>query len=270
VISGLACIADDWKELSVDAAPMSLWLRSDLDTAEVEDDEDDDENESEDDGGQQEAVRICRKGQALNPKVVGRFDRNPSYAIHYELSCKRGPPEIDLSVFGTPSGLSDEDVIVRKGKPGGRKKPHECLVFSQPDKLTRFGEFREELPMRSERADGTYHAYVFSKITKVGVTLFAVFAEDGHKMPTLETQSMEVVLQEISLSSNWRSHDGVTLKVVRLGQVARPEFLVGKSGVESAPQPHGRSLGSQERSASRPGHDKYRNKRKRLDGEMIL
>jgi hypothetical protein len=269
-MSGLACIADDWKELSVDAAPMSLWLRSDRDTAEVEDDEDDDENGDEGDGGQQEAVRICRKGQALNPKVVGRFDRNPSYAIHYELCCKRGQPEIDLSVFGTPTELSDKDVIVRKGKSGGRKKPHECLVFSQPAKLTRFGEFREELPMQSERADGMYHAYVFSKITKVGITLFAVFAEDGHKMPTLETQSIDAVLQEISLSSNWSSHDGVTLKVVRLGQVARPEFLVGKPGVESAPQPYRRSLGSQERSASKPGHDKVRSKRKRGDDEMIL
>jgi hypothetical protein len=73
---GLACMADDSNKMSVDAAPMSLWMRSDRDSS----GEDNEGNEK--DGGQdeserqQEAVRICRQGQALNPKKVGRFDRN--------------------------------------------------------------------------------------------------------------------------------------------------------------------------------------------------
>jgi hypothetical protein len=189
----------------------------------------------------------------------------PSHAIHYELSCKLGRAEIDLSVFGTPPELADEDMIVRKGKLDGGGKLHECLVFSQPDKLTRFGDFREELPMQSERADGTYHAYVFSKITGIGITLFAVFAEDGHEMPTLENQGMNLVLQEVSLSSNWKSHDGVRLNVIRLGQVARPEFLVGSSQHEPARHPHGRGISSQDRPASKLSRDKHRSKRRRKD-----
>jgi hypothetical protein len=262
---GLACMADDSDKMSVDAAPMSLWMRSDRDTSE-EDNEDHEKGGGEEGSeGQQEAVRICRQGQVLNPETVGRFDRNPSHAIHYELSCKLGRPEIDLSVFGTPPELADEDVIVRKGKFDGGGKSHECLVFSQPDKLTRFGDFREELPMQSERADGTYHAYVFSKITGIGITLFAVFAEDGHEMPTLENQGMNLVLQEVSLSSNWKSHDGVRLNVIRLGQVARPEFLVGSSQHEPARHPHGRGISSQDRPASKLNRDKHRSKRRRKD-----
>jgi hypothetical protein len=262
---GLACMADDSNKMSVDAAPMSLWMRSDRDSS----GEDNEGNEK--DGGQdeserqQEAVRICRQGQALNPKKVGRFDRNPSHAVHFELSCEFGRPEIDLSVFGTPPEFADEDVIVRRGNSEGGGKAHECFVFSRPDKLTRFGDFREELPMQSERADGIYHAYVFSRITRIGVTLFAVFANDGHEMPTLENQSINLVLRDVSLLSNWKSHDGVSLDVVRLGQVARPEFLAGSAGREPVPHSHGRSVGSQGHSASKQKDHQPRYKRKRND-----
>lgn len=263
---GLACMADDSNNLFVDEAPMSLWMRSDRDTSE------EDIGGYEKDGGQdeserqQEAVRICRQGQALSPKKVGRFDRNPSHAIHFELSCKLGRPEIDLSVFGTPPGLADEDVTVRRGDSEGGGKAHECLVFSQPDKLTRFGDFCEELPMQSERADGIYHAYVFSRITRIGVTLFAVFAKDGHKIPTLENQSINSVLQDGSLFSSWRSHGGVGLDVVRLGQVARPEFMSGNADREPVPHSHGTSVGSQGNSASKLKGHQHRLKRKRDDG----
>ena len=263
---GLACIADDPKLLSVDTAPLSLWMRNDPD-ASGDDNASDEREESQDDGDtQQEAVRICRQGQALDPKTASESDRNPSHAIHFELSCKHGRPEIDLSVFGTPPTLNDEDVIVRRGNSDEGDDSHECLVFSQPDKLTRFGDFCEELPMQNERADGIYHVYVFSRITRVGITLFAVFAEDGHKIPLLETQSINLVLQDVSLSSAWKSHNGVRMSVVWLGQVARPEFLAGDSGGDSMLQSHDKNTGSQEGSASKP----KRNKRKRLDDELVL
>jgi hypothetical protein len=71
--------------------------------------------EDESDAGT-EAVRLCRQGQVLNPKTVGKGDHNPSHAVHFELSYPdRGFPEVDLSVFGTPPGASDDDIIVRKG-----------------------------------------------------------------------------------------------------------------------------------------------------------
>lgn len=266
---GLACMADDANKLSVDAAPMSLWMRSDRDTLEEDNESDEHEEGQAESEAQQEAVRICRQGQALNPKTVGKSDRNPSHAIHFELSCKLGRPEIDLSVFGTPPELADEDVIVRRGNTDGGGKARECLVFSRPDKLTRFGDFCEELPMQNERADGIYHVYVFSRITRIGITLLAVFAEDGQKMPLLENQSIDLVLQDVSLSSNWKSHNGVRLNVVRLGQVARPEFLVGNSDGDSVMQSHGKSVGSQG-SASKPKDYRHRIKRRRKDDELIL
>lgn len=266
-------MADDLDKLSVDAAPMSLWMRSDPDASEednedIEDDEDDEGRARSEE--QQEAVRICRQGQTLDPKTVGRFDRNPSHAIHYELCCKLGRPEIDLSVFGTPPSLADEDVIVRKGRSDGKRKSHECLVFSKPAKLTRFGDFREELPMQNDRADGIYHVYVFSRITRIGITLFAVFAEDGHEIPTLEDLSINSVLEGLSLLSDWKSHDGARLDVMRLGQVARPEFLVGISDGQSTLQSNSGSVSPQKKSVSKPKNHQHRHKRRRKDDELIL
>jgi hypothetical protein len=260
---GLACMADDSKILSVDAAPLSLWMRSDPDASGDDSNGSDEREESQEDGeSQQEAVRICRQGQALDPKTVSESDRNPSHAIHFDLSCKLGRPEIDLSVFGTPLTLTDEEVIVRRGNSDEGDDSDECLVFSQPEKLTRFGDFREELPMQTERADGIYHVYVFSRITRIGITLFAVFAEDGHEIPLLETQSINLVLQDVSLSSAWESHNGVRMKVVRLGQVARPEFLAGNSGGDSVLQSHDKSIGSHGGSASKSKKGPRSNKRK--------
>lgn len=269
---GLACMADDSRILSVDAAPLSLWMRSDPDGSGDDNASNEREKSQEDSEAQQEAVRICRQGQALDPKTASESDRNPSHAIHFELSCKLGRPEIDLSVFGTPSALTDEDVIMRRGISDEEDSSTECLVFSQPDKLTRFGDFCEELPMQSERADGVYHVYVFSRITRIAITLFAVFAEDGHKIQSLENQSINLVLQDVSLSSAWESHNGVRMNVVWLGQVARPEFLAGNSGGKSVLQSQDKSIGSQEGSASKPKDHNRRivNKRKRVDDELIL
>lgn len=170
-----------------------------------------------------------------------------------------------------PSALSDDDVdvVVRKGETGGLGKSRECLVFSKADMLTRFGTFREELELQSKRADGTYHAYVFSRITRVGVTLFAVFADDGHKVPALENKSINRVLQDVSLSSDWSIH-GVRVNVIRLGQVARPDLLVGspKPGaiLGSADKP----IDSVKRSASKATQDGNRGERRRVDDELIL
>lgn len=268
MLSGLICIADDETALFVDAAPLSLWMRSDPDPESDKDESVAGEEEREE--AEAEAVRICRQGQAIDPKTVGKFDRNPSHPIHYELVCKDGQPEIDLSVFGTPSGLSDDDVIVRKGETGRVGKSHECLVFSQPEMLTRFGTFREELQMKTRQVDGTYHAYVFSKITRVGITLFAVFADDGHKMPTLENKSVNRVLQGASLSSEWSVHDGVKLNLIRLGQVARPEMVVGNPRTDAAPGSHGKRIDSTKRSATKTNKDSNRRKRQRVDDELIL
>jgi hypothetical protein len=217
VLAGLKCIADDWDALTVDEAPVSLWMRSDP------------EDESDADT---EAVRLCRQGQALNPKTVGKGDRNPSHAVHFELSCPDGGlPEVDLSVFGTPPGASDDDVTVRKGPQGSGKNSRERLVFANTSQLVQFGKFRQELIIQAERADKTYHAYIFAKITRVSVTLFVVSASDGHEMATLEGKSIDVVLKDSKLLEGWVRHNGAEIHLMRLGQVARPEMLTKPSAM---------------------------------------
>lgn len=201
---------------------------------------------------------------------MGKFDRNPSHAIHFELVCKDGRPGIDLSVLGTPSALPDDDVIVRRGETGGLGKSRECLVFSKADMLTRFGTSREELELQAKRADGTYHAYVFSRITRVGVTLSAVFADDGHKVPALENQSINQMLQDASLSSDWSIHGGVRMNVIRLGQVARPDLLVGSPKPDAILGSADKPIDSVKQSASKATQDGIRGERRQVDDGLIL
>lgn len=183
---------------------------------------------------------------------------------------QRGRPEIDLSVFGTPSELSDDDVIVRKGENGGLGKPRECLVFWKAEMLTRFGTFREELELQATRVDGTYHAYMFSRITRAGVTLFVVFADDGHRVPALENQSRNRILQDASLSSDWSIHGGVRMIVIRLGQLARPDLLVESPKPEAILGSTDKPIDSVNRSASKATQDRNRGERRRVDDELIL
>ncbi|KAK5724149.1 hypothetical protein LTS12_027515 [Elasticomyces elasticus] len=218
VLGGLQRIADDWGTITLHEAPMSLWLRSDPD-----------------DGSKDpQAVRFCRHGQELNPTSQEGGDRNPSHAMHFELSCSaQGRPEIDLSVFGTPTSLSDEDVIEHSDGTSRKKKRsglQERLVFALIARLTRFGDFSHEILIESPVPDTIYHVYVFAMVTRIGMNLFAVFAKDGHKISGLEERSYATVIENGMLLERWKVHRGVEVLMTRLGQIARPEFLVGRHG----------------------------------------
>jgi len=211
VMAGLQCIADDDNNLTVADAPLSLWMRSDSD---------DKRNDKDSSNDAKQAVRLCRGGQALNPSRLRENDRNPSHPIHFTLECPNGDPEIDLSVYGTPTGLADDKIMTKtKGRPpkGGR------LAHAPIGSLTLFGQFQKELPLK-HREDGTYHAYVFAQITRVGVTMLAVFAKDGHEMQDLDITSVDLVVRDGQLMDPWRKHEDVELDLVSLGQVARPEL----------------------------------------------
>jgi hypothetical protein len=204
-------------------------MRSDLDEKENDKDKDKDtSNET------KQAVRLCRQRQTLNPSRLRKNDRNPSHAIHFTLACSQGKPEIDLSVYGTPTGISDDEIMT---KTKGRRPKGEPLTYAPIDKLTLFGDFREELPLQ-HREDGIYHVYVFAQITRVDVTMIAVFAADGHDMSDLERKSVDLVVKDGRLVDD--KHDGVPLHLVRLGQVARPELslqpAIAINGNTSTPQ----------------------------------
>ena len=97
VLAGLTCIADKPEILAVDEVPVSLWLRSDPD-------EDEEEPNT--------VVRICTQGQDTNDTANVRDRVSASHPIHFELSAINDEPlSLDLSVFGTPAGVSDKAVI---------------------------------------------------------------------------------------------------------------------------------------------------------------
>ncbi|KAK4903715.1 hypothetical protein LTR49_026695 [Elasticomyces elasticus] len=177
VLGGLQRIADDWGTITLHEAPMSLWLRSDPD-----------------DGSKDpQAVRFCRQRQELNP------------------TSHEGRPEIDLSVFGTPTSLSDEDVIEHSDGTSRKKKRsglQERLVFAPIARLTRFGDFSHEIPIESPVPDTIYHVYVFAMVTRIGMNLFAVFAKDGHKISGLEERSYATVIENGMLLERWKVHRG--------------------------------------------------------------
>ena len=99
VLAGVMRIVDDPGILSVKDVPVSLWLRSDPD-----------ETTGEDDGNT--VIRICMQGQDMNDTVSVRDRVSASHPVHYELcAADDKPPSLDLSVFGTPAGISDEEII---------------------------------------------------------------------------------------------------------------------------------------------------------------
>jgi len=99
VLAGLMCIADKPEILAVNEVPVSLWLRSDPD-------------ESKDEEERNTVVRICTQGQDTNDTAIVRDRVSASHPIHFELTATGGePPSLDLSVLGTPAGVSDEAII---------------------------------------------------------------------------------------------------------------------------------------------------------------
>lgn len=62
-----------------------------------------------------------------------------SHSIHFELSATDGePPSLDLSVFGTLAGVSDEAIIQGWNV--------ENFAYTDVDKVTEFGRFEQQLP----------------------------------------------------------------------------------------------------------------------------
>jgi hypothetical protein len=99
VLAGLTYIADKPEILAVDEVLVSLWLRSDPD-------------ENTDEEGRNTVVRICTQGQDMNDTANVRDRMSVSHPIHFELSATGDEPlSLDLSVFGTPAGVSDEAII---------------------------------------------------------------------------------------------------------------------------------------------------------------
>jgi hypothetical protein len=206
VLAGLMRIADDPGILSVKVVPVSLWLRSDPD-----------ETTGEDDGNT--VVRICTQGQDTNDTVSVRDRVSASHPVHYELCVADDkPPSLDLSVSGTPAGVSDEEIIQGWNV--------ENFAYTDVGKVTEFGRFEQELPGSTVTpGKRVCHVYLYVKVSRLSVELYAIFANDGRAVKPLEKTPFEKAFQNGEITKKWKKYQGVDLNIVRLKQVARPESL---------------------------------------------
>jgi hypothetical protein len=220
VLAGLMCIADKPEILAVDEVPVSLWLRSDPD-------------ESTDAEEPDTVVRICTQGQDMNGTANVRDRVSASHPIHFELSAVDDePPSLDLSVFGTPAGVSDEAVIQGWNA--------ENFAYTDVDKVTEFGRFEQQLP-HSTVVSGrkVCHVYLYVEVSRLSAAFYAIFAKDGRAVKQLQNTPFDKVFQDGELTAKWRRYQNIDLDVVRLKQVARPEslFLQPRESSASRSQP---------------------------------
>lgn len=216
VLAGLMRIADKPEILSIKEVPASLWLSSDPDETTNDDDCD-------------TVVRIFTQGQDTNNTVSVRERGSASHPVHYELcAADNEPTSLDLSVFGTPAGVSDEDTI--KGWNV------ENFVYTDVDKVTEFGRFERQLPgstvMSGKRV---CHVYLYVKVSRLSMELYAIFANDGRAIKPLEKTPSKKLSTTVEITAKWKRNQGVELGIVRLRQVARPESLSENPRETAAP-----------------------------------
>jgi hypothetical protein len=200
VLAGLMRIADDPGILSVNVVPVSLWLRSDPD-----------ETTGEDDGNT--VVRICTQGQDTNDTVSVRDRISASHPVHYELcAADDKPPSLDLSVFGTPAGVSDEDIIEGWNV--------ENFAYTDVGKVTEFGRFEQELPDSTiTLSRRVCHVYLYVKVSRLSVELYAIFANDERAVKPLEKTPFDKAFQNGEITTKWKKYQGVRLRIVRLNKL---------------------------------------------------
>ena len=180
-------IAGDPGILSVKDVPVSLWLRSDPD-----------ETTGEDDGNT--VIRICMQGQDMNDTVSVRDRVSASHPVHYELcAADDKPPSLDLSVFGTPAGISDEEIIEGWNV--------ENFAYTDVGKVTEFGRFEQELPDSTiTPSRRVYHLYSYVKVSRLSVQLYAIFANDGRAVKPLEKTPFDKAFQNGEITTKWKKY----------------------------------------------------------------
>lgn len=189
---------------------MSLWLRSDPDETPDETLEEENWNT---------VVRICTQGQGMKDTKNIRDRASASHPIHLVLvAAEDEPPALDLSIFGTPTGVSDEDII--------QGWNDDKFAFTTVDKVTEFGRFEQDLPFSTvSNSDATCHVYVYLKVSRLSVKLYAAYARDGHEIKALTKTPFESAFRNGEITEKWAKHNGVEVCIKRLQQVARPESL---------------------------------------------
>jgi hypothetical protein len=197
--------------------PVSLWMRSDPDDEGINNDM---------------MIRVCTRGQDLQDDDGVQDIRSSSCPVPFTLETSEGAsPTFDLSVFGTPNGVSDDEIIIGKNA--------EDFHYTSKNKLKLFGKHQFDLatslPSRarkrtSKAAKGKiYHVYVYMVMSTMAVQFYVVHAVDGHEMPDLAKTDVRRALKDGKLVEGWRRHRNIDMNVIPWKQAARQEMSLRES-----------------------------------------
>jgi hypothetical protein len=207
-------IADNDEIISVGKIPVSLWMIDDMDDSTTDDDP-------------KTVMRICTQGRDLQGGGNVKYE-STSHPVLLILKSDRGSPHtLNLSIYGTPDGLSDEDIIVEERKAG--------FTHANIEDVQVFGCYTEVLPVltssshaktnpdRPKKTVGKTdcYVYVYIKMDMASVQIFAVYCCDGGKISNLARTPFDEVFEDGKLREDWQKCRGQAIQFVQLRQAAR-------------------------------------------------
>jgi hypothetical protein len=219
---GMMRIVDNPEIVSQGKIPISLWMINDVDDSTTDD-------------APKSVMRICTQGRDLQGGDNVKDKSRTALPVPFLLKSDRGLPHIlDLSIYGTPTGKSDQEIIIGKGGTG--------FAHANIEDVEVFGSYTVTLPVvttsthaihgncqaktNPDRAKKTVgksscHVYVFTNMDMASVQIFAVYARDGEKIAKLGNSSFDEVFEDGKLRGEWHRRKGQVIGFVQLRQAAR-------------------------------------------------
>ena len=202
MLEGLKLVHERPELIATDRATVGLWFVNDDIT---------DKPRTDSTMSKSKVIRICKEGDDLHRSPLQGF----TCALHVELNRREDDEALlDLSIFGTPPGKSDEDLGVRKNREG--------FYFTTVDKVVRLGNYRHEIG-ESLKPGTPFHVFIYFATTKMDIVMHVVYAEDGHYMSGLRDSPIQSVVSEGRLLDEWTTHNNSPLTCAVFGQIVRPE-----------------------------------------------
>jgi hypothetical protein len=219
---GMMRIVDNPEIVSQGKIPISLWMINDVDDPTTDD-------------APKTVMRICTQGRDLQGGDNVKNKLRTAYPVPFLLKSDRGSPHVlDLSIYGTPTDTSDEEIIIGKGGTG--------FVLANIEDVEVFGSYSVTLPVATtsthaihgncqaktnpDRAKKTVgksscYVYVYTKMDMASVQIFAVYARDGGKIAKLGDSSFDKVFEDGKLRGEWQKRKNQDIGFVQLRQAAR-------------------------------------------------
>lgn len=179
--------------------------------------------------GDEEVVRIYRKGQSMSGIDLKRGDHHPQHFIVFDLVTRGdGKPEIDLSFYCDQESDVSSEVQTKRSNATRKRKRSErddasSLVHKPMRDGTKLGHYTKDLNIEEPVQGKVYTAYVCVKLDRFGAKLFAVHSKSGGKISTLEAATVDAVIHNGRLIESFEAEVGEKLCLVNVAQVVRSE-----------------------------------------------